>query len=237
MFGFLRRRVSARAARLVHVDDDGDRSSARALGRRQLLRLGGMGAAGVAGATLVGVVDASPAAAGADGDVVLSADNVGNGESRTALIDAIAKTEIFGAFQNARSGAAVRGRAGRASAAFPWSKNKAGSYGVWGESRDGTGVSGVSDTGVGVIGQSSDGAGVAGSSEGGTGVDGVSMFGAGLVGSSRNGTGVAASTRAGTGVVASSDFGTGVLASSQVGSAINAQTNDPATGAAAVVVT
>ena len=223
MFGFLR--------------GHGPRSDTGALGRRQVLRLGGISAAGVAGAALVSALDASPAAAGTDGDVLLSADNVGNGESRTALIDDIAKTEILGAFQNARSGAAVRGRGGRDSTEFPWSKNKAGSYGVWGESRDGTGVSGVSDSGAGVAGRSSVGAGVAGSSQNGSGVGGTSYFGAGVFGSSRNGTGVTGNNYVGTGVDASSLYGTGVDASSQHGNALRAHTDDATTGAAAAVVT
>jgi hypothetical protein len=246
MFGFLRQPGSARAPRETRVAPRGERTAAGVLDRRRLLRLGGMGAAGVTGAALVNVLDASPAAAGTDGDVVLSADNVGNGATRTALIDHIAKTEIFGAFQNADSGAAVRGRAGLASTAFPWSKNKDDSYGVWGESREGTGVSGVSDTGTGVSGRSSGGPGVVGSSQAGNGVDGSSSFGAGVSGSSRNGTGVAASnyvgrgvsafSEHGTGVGAASDTGTGVEASSQFGSALNAHTDFATAAADAVVV-
>jgi hypothetical protein len=237
MSAFLRQRAAARATRRARVGDRVERSDAGALGRRQMLRLGGMGAAGVAGAALVNALDAPPAAAGTDGDVALSADNIGNGENRTALIDHIAKTEIFGAFQNATSGAAIRGRGGRHSTVFPWSKHQARSYGVWAESRDGTGVSGVSDTGTGVAGSSDTGTAVAGSSENGTGVAGNSYFGAGVFGSSRNGTGVSGTNYVGTGVVASSAHGTGVNASSQTGNALNAHTSDPATGAAAVVVT
>jgi hypothetical protein len=42
-----------------------------AVGRRRLLRLGGMAAAGAAVATVAAIADAKPAAAGVDGDVVL----------------------------------------------------------------------------------------------------------------------------------------------------------------------
>src|SRR5436309_13328691 len=57
--------------------------------RRGTLRLGGMAAAGAAGAALMTAVDASPAAAGTDGDVVLGGPN-----------NASVTTSIDGTFQN-----------------------------------------------------------------------------------------------------------------------------------------
>jgi len=129
------------------------------LARRNLLRLGGMAAAGAAGAALLTAVDASPAAAGVDGDVVLGADNTG-ASARTAIIANLPDTEIGGFFQDATTGAAVRGRAGANSVAFPWDNNKSGSFGLYGESKDGVGVIGISDNGYAVEAVTDSGIGV-----------------------------------------------------------------------------
>jgi hypothetical protein len=125
--------------------------------RRRLLKFGGVAAAGA----LVGMTaKASPAEAGTDGDVILSADNFGNAQGRTGILDNFSSNEVFGAFNDATSGAAIRGRA-HVDAGY-WQTDRLNAIGVYGESLDGTGVMGRSSNSTAVEGISDAGAGVAG---------------------------------------------------------------------------
>jgi hypothetical protein len=164
--------------------------------RRKLMKVGGVA---VVGAVAAMAAQASPAAAGTDGDVVLAKDNVTNAQRRTAILDAFADNELFGVFNSAGLGTAIRGRAG-SDAGF-WPADKSTLIGIYGESHDGVGVIGrsVNDSGVvgsstnvyGVSGETPDGvAGVFGSSNSGLGVEGFSVFASGLWGASDYGEGV-----------------------------------------------
>ncbi len=171
MFGrLLARRYAARTNDTTgEMTGMADGDGGRPVDRRNMLRLGGMAAAGAAGAALMTAVDASPAAAGVDGDVVLGADNTG-ATQRTAIIANIPDTEIGGFFQDASTGVAVRGRAGANSVAFPWDSNKLGSFGLYGESKDGVGVVGISDSGYAVAAATDSGVGAQVQSASGIGV-------------------------------------------------------------------
>jgi hypothetical protein len=177
--------------------DESEATSAKGGGpfaRRKMLRLGGMAAAGAAGAALVTALDASPAAAGVDGDVVLNGDNIGSGSARTAIIANYADNEVFGAFNNADRGTAVRGRAGSDAGHYEniWRHRPVG---VFGES----GYLG----GYGVVGDSAD-----------VGVAGIGNFfgGVGVWGSAPNGIGVKGSGSLGPGILGTSDAGVAVIA-------------------------
>jgi len=143
--------------------------------RRRLLRLGGMAAVGAAGAALATAVDASPAAAGVDGDVVLNADNTGSGSARTAIIETYPNHEVFGAFNGpangniTNKGVGIRGRAGGDTGNFAGRAADV-PIGIYGESREGKGIFGDSYSGDGVYGNTDYGYGVFGQAGGQNGV-------------------------------------------------------------------
>jgi hypothetical protein len=151
-----------------------------------------MAAAGAIGGTLASAVDASPAAAGTDGDVVLSADNPA-GEFRTAIVGTIGATEIAGFFNDAQTGAGVRGRGGEDATAFPWSTQRTdNSYGVFGESKTGVGVGAYSDSGFGLFAGVDTGKAVSAHGNSGIGVEATATSGMAVSASANSGIGVLA---------------------------------------------
>jgi hypothetical protein len=142
--------------------------------RRNVFRLGGAAAAGLAAAV---VAPAIPAAAGEDGDVVLGEDNTPTVTSRTAIIADYPGNEVAGFFNDAMTGAAVRGRAGSDAGFFAGTVSEVDGIpvGVYGESYEGTGVIGQSHISYGVFGGTSSGTAVGGYSVNGVGVEATSV--------------------------------------------------------------
>jgi hypothetical protein len=137
------------------IEADGESISRRGM-LGYLGKGAGVGVGLAAGGALLG---AGRASAGTDGDVVLDAENYANGMNRTAILESFSGNEVFGVFNNASTGAAIRGRA--ESDAGYWVSDAASSpIGVYGESHDGFGVIGRSVTTTGVLGTSQSGSGV-----------------------------------------------------------------------------
>jgi hypothetical protein len=184
MFSKFFTRVGSRS-NLLHAEDERD---GRALDRRGMLRLGGMAAAGVAGATVVTAVNAAPASANNGDSLKLGTKGAPNTEtSATGLFcnsGATVVSDVYG------FGVIDHGTGG-----FNWSPAIGGvahkinlGAGVEGNGFNGAnGVVGFSDTGMGVqVGSSS-----------GTGVYGVCTEGPGVFGSSDSDVGVYGRTGSG----------------------------------------
>ena len=176
-----------------------------------MLRLGGIVAAGAAGAAIVTALDASSAAAGVDGDVVLDADNAGSGSSRTAVVSTYADREVFAGINDAATGTGLRGRAGSDAGtdyedtwrdqpvgAFGESGESSG-YGVVGDAPSGTGVHGTGGTGVHGVAATT-GVGVQGNSASGEGVRGISTNSDGVRGDSTSSYGIHGASQSSHGV-------------------------------------
>jgi len=161
-------------------DTTGDHEPARLLARRHLLRYGGMAAAGAAGAALITAVDATPAAAGVDGDVVMNTLNTG-ATATTGIEGNLDQAEVAEFLNDASAGAGVRGRSGTDAGNFSTDVTET-AVGVYGESGStpGVGVWGVAGVGVRGTGDTAvngEGAsfGVLGRSALGTGMQGVTL--------------------------------------------------------------
>jgi hypothetical protein len=158
-----------------------DQEPERSLARRHLLRYGGMAAAGAAGAALITAVDATPAAAGVDGDVVMNTLNAGATDT-TGIEGNLNQAEVAEFLNDASAGAGVRGRCGTDSGNFAIDVNEI-AVGVYGESGStpGVGVWGVAPfvgaRGTGDTGVRGDGTtfGVLGRSAAGTAIQGVTL--------------------------------------------------------------
>ena len=189
--------------------------------RRTLLKLGGVAAAGVAGALLSeqsGTVQAAPAHHDA---ITFHQTAVNSGNVAIEGDGTLGAQGVIGTSDNSIG---VQGQ----STTFT---------GVFGQSGSGTGVQGQSSSGFGVLGTSGS-TGVAGTSSSGTGVAGTSTTsGTGVLGTSNSGKGVAGTSTSGTAVAGTSGSGyggvfTGGLAPLQLG--LGGATGAPTTGTHAV---
>jgi hypothetical protein len=192
--------------------------------RRHLLRFGGIITAGAAGAALITAVDATPAGAGVDGDVVMNTLNAG-ATATTGIEGNLDQDEVAEFLNDASAGAGVRGRCGIDAGNFSIDVTER-AIGVYGEtgSVPGVGVWGVAPhigvRGTGDVAVNGEGItiGVSGRSPSGTGVSGVTLSpgnpNPGVVGiSNGTGPGVRAQGRA---VFASSGVGAGRAAALEV---------------------